>query len=158
MGVDPKKANFVPALYATYLPKSMWDKKVELFKRFGLTDDNIREAFVKHSCFMLISVQKIEACIEFFVKELGWKPVDVTNYPLLLSLDLEKRVVPRAAVLKILMANGVIKSGRYLFAYCVSEEMFFKNYVNRDKNHARDLLKVYHEKRNLPVMDSKLMS
>ncbi|XP_057723162.1 uncharacterized protein LOC130938752 [Arachis stenosperma] len=158
MGVDPAKANFVPALYATYLPKSMWDRKVKLYKSFGLTDDNIREAFVKHPFCMLISVQKIEACIEFFVKELGWKPLDVTNYPVLLSLNLEKRLVPRAAVLKILMANGIIKSGRNLFAYCASEEMFFKNYLNRDKDHARHLLKVYHEKMNLPVMDSKLMS
>ncbi|XP_015938793.2 transcription termination factor MTERF8, chloroplastic isoform X1 [Arachis duranensis] len=158
MGVDPSKANFVPALYATYLPKSMWDKKVELFKRFGLTDDNILEAFVKHSCCMLISVQKTEACIEFFVKELGWKPVDVTNYPVLLSLNLEKRLVPRAAVLKILMANGAINSGKHLLAYTASEERFFKKYVNRGKDQAPELLKLYREKMNLPVMDSKLMS
>ncbi|KAL4398078.1 hypothetical protein S245_002735 [Arachis hypogaea] len=158
MGVDPAKANFVPALYAKLLPKSMWDRKVELYKSFGLTDDNIREAFVKHPFCMLKSVQKIEACIEFFVKELGWKPVDVTNYPVLLSLNLEKRLVPRAAVLKILMANGVIKSCRHLLAYTVSEEMFFKNYVNRGKDQAPELLKLYREKMNLPVMDSKLMS
>ncbi|XP_052115357.1 transcription termination factor MTERF8, chloroplastic isoform X2 [Arachis duranensis] len=158
MGVDPSKANFVPALYAKLLPKSMWDRKVELYKSFGLTDDNIREAFVKHPFCMLKSVQKIEACIEFFVKELGWKPVDVTNYPVLLSLNLEKRLVPRAAVLKILMANGVIKSCRHLLAYTVSEEMFFKKYVNRGKDQAPELLKLYREKMNLPVMDSKLMS
>ncbi|KAL1334780.1 hypothetical protein AAHE18_11G202100 [Arachis hypogaea] len=158
MGVDPAKANFVPALYAKLLPKSMWDRKVELYKRFGLTDDNIREAFVKHPFCMLKSVQKIEACIEFFVKELGWKPVDVTNYPVLLSLNLEKRVVPRAAVLKILMANGAIKSCKHLLAYTVSEEMFFKSYVNRGKDQAPELLKLYREKMNLPVMDSKLMS
>ncbi|XLU43394.1 hypothetical protein S245_038208 [Arachis hypogaea] len=158
MGVDPAKANFVPALYAKLLPKSMWDRKVELYKRFGLTDDNIREAFVKHPFCMLKSVQKIEACIEFFVKELGWKPLDVTNYPVLLSLNLEKRVVPRAAVLKILMANGAIKSCKHLLAYTVSEEMFFKSYVNRGKDQAPELLKLYREKMNLPVMDSKLMS
>ncbi|KAL1334775.1 hypothetical protein HN51_063743 [Arachis hypogaea] len=158
MGVDPNKANFVAALYAKFLPKSMWDKKVELYKSFGLTDDNIREAFVKHPFCMLKSVQKIEACVGFFVKELGWEPAEVTNNPVLLSLDLDKRIVPRAAVMKILISNGVIKSGRHASAYYVSEEEFFKKYVNRDKDHAPDLLTLYHEKMNLPVMDSKLMS
>nr|XP_025630062.1 transcription termination factor MTEF1, chloroplastic-like [Arachis hypogaea] len=158
MGVDPNKANFVAALYAKFLPKSMWDKKVELYKSFGLTDDNIREAFVKHPFCMLKSVQKIEACVGFFVKELGWEPAEVTNNPVLLSLDLDKRIVPRAAVMKILISNGVIKSGRHASAYFVSEEEFFKKYVNRDKDHAPDLLTLYNEKMNLPVMDSKLMS
>ncbi|RYQ98220.1 hypothetical protein Ahy_B08g094279 [Arachis hypogaea] len=98
MGVDPNKSNFVAALYAKFLPKSMWNKKVELYKSFGLTDDNICEAFVKHPFCMLKFVQKIEACIGFFVKELGWEPAEVTNNSVLLSLDLDKRVVPRAAV------------------------------------------------------------
>ncbi|KAL4345660.1 uncharacterized protein LOC107614066 [Arachis ipaensis] len=158
MGVDPNKSNFVPALYAKFLPKSMWDKKVELYKSFGLTDDNIREAFVKHPFCMLKSVQKIEDCIGLFVKELGWEPAEVTNNPVLLSLDLDKRVFPRAAVMKILISNGVIKSGRHVSAYYVSEGDFFKKYVNRAKDHAPDLLKLYHEKMNLAVMDSKLMS
>ncbi|MED6182268.1 hypothetical protein PIB30_027109 [Stylosanthes scabra] len=158
LGIDPQRANFVPALYAKLLPKSTWDKKVEFYKKFGLTDDDIRKAFVKHSFCMMLSEQKIEATMEFFVKELGWEPADVAQYPVLLALNLDKRVVPRAAVVKILISNGVIKSGRHLSAYTAKEEAFLEKYVNRFKDQAPELLKLYREKMNPPVKKSKLKS
>ena len=149
MGIDPSRASFVPALYAKLLPKSMWDKKVELYKRLGWTDDTIREAFMKHPFCVLVSEQKIEACIGFFVNQLGWEPLEVASYPVLLSLSLEKRVVPRAAVLQFLMSRGLIKSCKHLFAYTVSEEMFLEKYVKCFKDQAPQLLKLYQEKMNL---------
>ncbi|MED6106457.1 hypothetical protein PIB30_005092 [Stylosanthes scabra] len=158
IGIDPPKANFVPALYAKLLPKSTWDKKVEFYKRFGLTDDNIREAFVKHPFCMMLSEQKIEATMGFFLKELGWESVQVARRPVLLALNLDKRIVPRAAVVKILISNGVIRSGRHLSAYTAKEETFFEKYVNRFKDQAPKLLKVYREKMNPPVKKSKLKS
>ncbi|KAK7363615.1 hypothetical protein VNO77_05764 [Canavalia gladiata] len=155
LGIDPRRATFVPALYAKELPKSMWESKVELYKKWGWTDEAIHQAFMKHSFCMLISKQKIEEGLDFFVNHLGWDPLVLARYPIFLSFSLKKRIIPRASVLQLLLSKDLIKSTGKPSAYCITEKNFLHKYVTRFKDEAPQLLKLYEEKMNLSEIDTR---
>ncbi|KAK7264601.1 hypothetical protein RJT34_32210 [Clitoria ternatea] len=149
LGFDPSKSNFVPAMYAKELFKTTQDKKVELYKRWGWTDDAISKAFVKHPFCMLVSEQKIEEVFEFFVNHIGWEPLALARYPVFFSLSLRKRSIPRASVLQFLLSRDLIRSAKSKRPYVLTENMFLQNYVTKFKDEAPQLLKLYEEKMNL---------
>ncbi|KAK7264599.1 hypothetical protein RJT34_32208 [Clitoria ternatea] len=155
MGIDPSRASFVPAMYAKDLRKATWEKKVELYKRWGLTDDAISKAFVKNPFCMLLSEQKIEDVFYFFVNDIGWEPLVLARYPLFFSMSLRKRCIPRASVLQFLLSRDLIKSAKSPIPYSLTEKMFLHNYVTKFKDEAPQLLKLYEEKLNLSAMDDQ---
>ncbi|XP_059654566.1 uncharacterized protein LOC132301318 [Cornus florida] len=60
MGFNPTKVMSGVAIHALRaMSKSAWEKKVEVYKKWGLSEDQILVAFGKHPWFMLVSVEKI---------------------------------------------------------------------------------------------------
>lgn len=147
LGIHPSKSSFIPALYATNkLSKTIWSSKVELFKKWGWSDEEINKAFVLHPYCMLKSASKITAVMEFFVVEMGWDSNVLANNPIFLSLSLEKRVIPRAYLLQYLHSRGSIKNARILYPYYLTEKIFLEKFVMRFGQESHQLLKLYEEK------------
>ena len=48
------------------MTKSTWDKKVDTYKKWGWTDDEILAAFKKHTWCMMVSEEKMTAVMDFF--------------------------------------------------------------------------------------------
>ncbi|KAK7331343.1 hypothetical protein VNO77_25565 [Canavalia gladiata] len=143
----PNKTTFVIAVCAKLSRNSLWERKIYLYKKWGWSEKIVVSAFKKHPWCMLASEDKIEAMMEFFVNRLGWESMVLAKYPALILMSLEKRVIPRAFVLKFLRSKGLIKDGNSAVPFLVSENKFVKKYVNFFEEEASQLLKLYEEKR-----------
>ncbi|GFZ15528.1 mitochondrial transcription termination factor family protein [Actinidia rufa] len=67
MGFNPSRVNFVSAIHASRAMKnSTWEKKVEVYKKWGWTEDEILVAFKKHPPCIMVSEGKIMWVMDFF--------------------------------------------------------------------------------------------
>lgn len=149
MGFNPLRTKFVIAIHAfRAMSKSTWEKKVEVYKKWGLSEDDILVAFGKHPWCMIASEHKISGVMDFFVNKMGLEYSFVVRSPALISLSLEKRIVPRCEVYKVLLSKGLIKDNDIsLTKMLVSSENWFLNkVVYRHEEEAPKLLKLYKEK------------
>ncbi|PSR85137.1 Transcription termination factor like [Actinidia chinensis var. chinensis] len=152
MGFDPSRMNFVSAIRALrQMTKSTWGKKVEIYKKWGWTDDEIRVAFKLQPECMMASEEKIVGVMDFLVNKMGLESSLVARRPKLTTLSLEKRIVPRCAVYQILLLKGLINSNGISLTTLLqsSEKRFLENVVNRHKEEAPEILELYKEKLDL---------
>ncbi|KAK4283540.1 hypothetical protein QN277_000480 [Acacia crassicarpa] len=148
-GFDPSTSKFIPALYATNkLSKSVWNSKVEFFKKWGWSEEDIDKAFVLHPYCMLKSLSKIKAVMEFFVNDMGWESILLASNPIFFSMSLERRLIPRAYVLQYIHSRGLIKNACIIYPYYITEKIFLEKYVIRFEDEAPGLLKLYQETMN----------
>ncbi|GMP76650.1 hypothetical protein CsSME_00033237 [Camellia sinensis var. sinensis] len=149
MGFNPLRTKFVIAVHAfRAMSKSTWVKKVEVFKKWGLSEDDILVAFGKHPWCMMASEHKIAGVMNFFVNKMGWESSLVARRPGLVSLSLEKRIIPRCEVYKVLLSKGLIKDTDISLTTMLEypENLFLNRVLYRHKEEAPKLLKLYKEK------------
>ncbi|CAH1432188.1 unnamed protein product [Lactuca virosa] len=71
-GFDPSKSRFLWAIHAIRaMSKSTWNKKVELYKKWGWSEDEIFVAFEKYPGCMMASPDKISRILDFLVNTMG---------------------------------------------------------------------------------------
>jgi mTERF domain-containing protein len=145
---DPSNVNFVIALLAIgAMSKSRWDAKVVVFKRWGWSEEMVLEAFRKRALCMLVSVEKINKVMRFWVNELDWNSSALVKRPEIFSYSLENRIIPRASVVSYLISKGLIEKNVELSTpFSVIEKVFLEKYVHCFKEERHDLLKLYQEK------------
>lgn len=146
MGFDPSKSTFMPAVCCIGgLSKSTWLRKLGVYKRWGLSEEHILAAFRGHPSFMALSEEKIMLGMDFFVNKLGWEAAAVVKNPVLLSLSLKNRTIPRASVLQFLFQKGLTKKLFMLVTpYRYTENQFLQKYVHPYLEKVPQLSKFYH--------------
>ncbi|THG04888.1 hypothetical protein TEA_010129 [Camellia sinensis var. sinensis] len=71
MGFNPLKLNFVLAVHALKsMSKSTWGKKVDIYKKWVLFEDDILVAFGKYPWCTIASEHKIMRVMDFFVNKM----------------------------------------------------------------------------------------
>ncbi|KDP26011.1 hypothetical protein JCGZ_21044 [Jatropha curcas] len=151
MGLNPLVLNFVVALHAIRgFSKSTWEKKIGIYKKWGWSKEEIIMAFGKHAWLMMYSEEKITAMMDFYINKMGLDSSYIAQCPLLISLSLERRVVPRCSVLQVLRSKRLIRPTSLFWPLKITEEAFLRKYVTPYKDEAPDLLKLYKQKLNLP--------
>ncbi|CAK8563667.1 unnamed protein product [Lathyrus sativus] len=148
LGFHPSKYNFCFALLAKRaITKSQWDAKIDALKCWGCSEDAIFNAFKRQPNFMLRSPEKLNAVMTFWIKQLGWDPSVLLAAPNIFEFSLEKRIIPRASVVRYLLSKGLIKKGASLRApFSLSDDLFMKKYVNCYEAEASRLLRLYQGK------------
>uniref|UniRef100_A0A2N9J152 Uncharacterized protein n=1 Tax=Fagus sylvatica TaxID=28930 RepID=A0A2N9J152_FAGSY len=107
MGFNPSKLTFVLAVLALWgLNKSMWERRVNAYKRWGLSEEEILVAFRKSPWCIIASEDKIMQVMDFFVNKMGFEASLIVKRPVLLTLSLEKRMIPRGSVIEVLLSKG----------------------------------------------------
>uniref|UniRef100_A0A2N9IZJ7 Uncharacterized protein n=1 Tax=Fagus sylvatica TaxID=28930 RepID=A0A2N9IZJ7_FAGSY len=155
MGFDPLKFCFVQAVFAmSGMNKSTWERKVNAYKKWGLSEEEILEAFGKCPYCIMISEDKIMRVMDFWVNKMGLEASLIVKHPVLFTLSLEKRMIPRVSVIKVLLSKGlVVKKNIYLpTVFMYSENLFLQKFVTPYKEEVSDLLKLYKEKLDLSKM------
>ena len=71
MGFETSKTMFLIALRAKLVRKSLWERKVEVYRKWGWSQEVVLSTFVRNPWCMLVSEGKIEAMMEFCVIHLG---------------------------------------------------------------------------------------
>ncbi|CAL5415675.1 unnamed protein product [Camellia sinensis] len=156
MGFNPSSLNFVLAFHALRsMSKSTWEKKVEVYKKWGWSEDEILVAFGKHPWCMTVSEHKIMGVMDFFVNKMGWESSFVARRPGLISLSLEKRILPRSAVYHVLLSKGLMKNNNISLSTMLkyTEKLFLKKVLMYHSEQAPELLKFYVEKLALAYGD-----
>nr|XP_011468449.1 PREDICTED: uncharacterized protein LOC105352621 [Fragaria vesca subsp. vesca] len=145
MGFDPGKMFFVQAMGALSGKKRAWRLKKEAYKRWGWSESDICSALRVFPLCMVVSEKKIMGTMELLVNKMGWKSGQIAKFPYVFWYSLEKRIIPRCSVVKVLLLKGLIEEKKLSLA-CVSsisEEYFFKRFVTRYFDQVPQLLNVY---------------
>ncbi|XP_035550185.1 uncharacterized protein LOC118349493 [Juglans regia] len=156
LGFDPNCLKFVLAIVSmSQNSKTLWEQKVEAFRSFGLSDDEICSAFKRQPLCMAISEKKIKKMMGFFVNKLKMKPSMISKSPILLLHSLEKRIIPRCSVLQVLMLKGLIKDNiSILYMVTMAEKEFLVKFVSKYQNEVPDIVRAHQGKiefQGLPI-------
>ncbi|KAM3320704.1 transcription termination factor MTERF5, chloroplastic isoform X1 [Capsicum chacoense] len=108
--------------------KSRCGEKVEIFKSFGWSDEDVLTMFRKLPYCIALSEVKIRKGLSLYVKELGYDAAYISSHPSILIYSLEKRVLPRMQVLKILDEKKLERRKMGLYSVVSLTERKFKDY------------------------------
>ncbi|XP_061341136.1 uncharacterized protein LOC133287523 [Gastrolobium bilobum] len=146
LGFDPSKTHFGVALIAKRsISKSQWNDKIDTYKSWGWSEETVLEAFRRQPNCMLISNDKINRVMRFWVNHLGWSSSYLVKGPGIFGYSLENRVIPRASVVQYLLSKGLrSESASLLTPFFVSEKLFLQKFVECfGEEETSQLLKLY---------------
>ena len=75
------------------------------------------------------SEKKILSMMEFLVKKMGWEYAAVARCPTVFLRSLEKNVIPRCSVVKVLQLKGLVNKDMSLSILAYTEKNFFDRFV-----------------------------
>lgn len=88
MGFDPNETKFGLAMFVFKgMGKSMWGRKLDVYKKWGLSEEEIFKIFMKNPLCMASSDDKIFAIMDYFVRKMGCKASFVAKRPLLTTFN-----------------------------------------------------------------------
>ncbi|QHO50882.1 Cullin [Arachis hypogaea] len=131
LGFDPSQSYFsVVLLTKRAVTKSRWDAKVHVLKKWGWSEQDFSEAYRRHPQFMLRSEDKLNAVMSFWISNLGWDSSAFRIRPVLFGYSLEKRLIPRAKVIKYLLSNGLMKKNASIITpFSLTEKLFLEKCI-----------------------------
>lgn len=131
IGIEPTNFMFILAVRSmSVLSKATWEKKKDALMSFSWSEDEFYLAFKRQPMLMLSSTKKIRELMDFFVNEIGLKPLDIVRCPNLLLISLKKRVLPRWSVLQVLMSKNLLKKDiDFIQALIVTKPVFERRFV-----------------------------
>ncbi|KAH7573615.1 hypothetical protein ACOSP7_007389 [Xanthoceras sorbifolium] len=147
IGFSPLHSQFILAVVAKEYSQINWESKVEIYRRWGWSDEEFSAAFRKNPKCMLSSTKKIMTVMDFLVNKMDLEPSVVANRPDVIPLSMEKRFIPRAAVFQFLVSKGLIerKDTNLITFFTLPEKSFLRKFV-KSFDEAPELLKLYEEK------------
>lgn len=132
MGFDPSVGHFVQAIKALFrFNKQDIERLMEVYRRWGFSDDQILLVFRSQPLCMDSSEKKITRTMDFLINKMKWHTSDVVRWPTILRYSLEKRIIPRCKVIKVLIASGLVQEDISFGSFIsISEQLFLDRYVN----------------------------
>ncbi|KAM1131860.1 hypothetical protein ACFX2I_046399 [Malus domestica] len=146
MGVPPSSASFMKVLYViTRVNEPEWAQKMELYKNWGWTEDDFLLAFRKNPQFMELTEKNFSSKMDFLVNKIGWHPADVAGSSVALNYSLEKYIIPRCLVIRILWSKGLISKGEFSLGTLVRKpkQYFLDRLVIKYQEQVPELLNIF---------------
>lgn len=145
MGFDRKKTEFIHAMKVlSGTSRSTREHKMEVYRRWGWSEDNVQVAFKKYPLLLKLSEKKIMGNMDFLLNKLGCQNEDIARYPFILQFSLEKRVIPRCSVIKVLLSKALIKNDVRLSTFLMpNDKCFLEKFVTKYQEDIPQLLDVY---------------
>jgi mTERF domain-containing protein len=119
--------------------------KLEFFKRtLGCSESEVSIAVSKMPQILGLSDATLLRKIEFPMNEAAMEPQYIMQRPILLAFSLEKRLVPRHHVMKVLQEKGLLNSNMNLFQLVhYREEAFESKFIDCHKDFVPGLADAY---------------
>ncbi|KAM3713345.1 hypothetical protein ACB094_01G247800 [Castanea mollissima] len=109
MSFDPMRRSFILAVRSmSLISKVNWERKKEVLRSFGWSENDFLTAFRVQPMLMICSEKKIRDVLDFLTTKGGLMSLDVARCPNLFLVSVEKRMIPRCAVLQVLMSKGLV--------------------------------------------------
>ncbi|KAL4193765.1 hypothetical protein AMTRI_Chr06g178480 [Amborella trichopoda] len=130
--------------FMSSMSKETWQRKFKFFKSFGWSEEDIRTAFQKMPVIFCLSEQKLQKTMNYFINELKYDEKYLCFHPLIFCFNLERRLIPRINLLKVLRSRKLLEKDASLLTICVlSEKVFLERYVLSFGEEAENLLNIY---------------
>ncbi|CAA0828171.1 Mitochondrial transcription termination factor family protein [Striga hermonthica] len=143
MGFDVSNNAFSKAIRVLVgYDESTLKRKMEVYRKCGWSEYDIKTAFLSQPLCMALSEKKILANMGFLVDKLGWAPGDVARCSWILGYSLERRMKPRWAVAEVLYEKG-LKNVAITSLLTMSEKIFLKTYIEKYEKDVPELLDIY---------------
>ncbi|KAF5731199.1 hypothetical protein HS088_TW19G00804 [Tripterygium wilfordii] len=149
IGFDPTKGVFAEALIVFFqLSKSTLERKMDVYRRWGWSDDEILTVFRKFPSMMRISEQKISSLMDFYLNRCGCECSNFATYPQALSFSLEKRLIPRWSVVEILLQKGLIEKQHIniLYLSMLSDKGFVDKFLIKYQDQVPQIMTIFQAK------------
>jgi len=145
LGASVKTTGFLYGIRAhSCLSREMWLRKLALYQSFGVTEGELLMALKKQPTMLLYSKKNITKKLQFYLDESKLEVSDVMGRPVLMGYSVEKCIIPRYAVLNVLMREGKIEPNiNLLSALLHSTSQFSRKYVLRYAPDVPDVVKAY---------------
>ncbi|KAG2610753.1 transcription termination factor MTERF9, chloroplastic-like isoform X2 [Panicum virgatum] len=146
LGVPRSSRSFKFAVLAvSNITKEKATSKLKfLNSTLGCSESEVAIAVSKMPSILPLSEELLLRKIQFLINEVGMKPQHIVERPALLAHSLEKRLVPRHCVMKVLQAKGLLSSKVGLFTLAqIGEETFKLKYIDCHKDSVPGLADAY---------------
>ncbi|XP_078150591.1 transcription termination factor MTERF8, chloroplastic-like [Carex rostrata] len=131
LGISHPSNAFVYALIVVGgLNQSTVDARLCHLKSLGLSHEEVTILITKCPNVLQITEKNISQKMEFLLKQTGCSKIDVIRNPSLLTCSLEKRLIPRSLVQKLLKSRGIPAANSVLVSIInPNEQRFLEKYV-----------------------------
>jgi mTERF domain-containing protein, mitochondrial len=131
LGIKPAARMFRRALVLiSQMSKEAVNRRIRFLQMFGFSQDGIREIARKAPVVLGMSDQKIQHNMDFLLKDAGLDLSYIARRPVLLMCSVERRLMPRQWLLKVLQEKALLKGEvDYYSANALSEKIFLQRYV-----------------------------
>jgi len=117
--------------------------KLEFYKRIlGVSESEVSTAVSKMPNILRFSDDILLRKIKFLVSEAAMEPRYIVERPVLLALSLEKRLLPRHYVIKVLQEKGLLDMSFYSVV-ALGEDTFKSKFIDRHKDSVPGLADTY---------------
>ncbi|KAJ1261491.1 hypothetical protein BS78_09G033600 [Paspalum vaginatum] len=146
LGVPRSSRTFKYAVgVAACIRKEMVAARLACLKSaLGCSESEVAIAVSKMPSILGISKERLLPKIQFLVDEVGFEPRYIVERPSLLGLSLEKRLLPRHCVMKLLHAKGLLsKCTRFYSLAKTGEQAFRSKFIDCHKDSVPGLADAY---------------
>jgi mTERF domain-containing protein len=109
----------------------------------GCSESEVSIAVSKMPKVLELSDKNIGCKIEFLINEAAMEPQYIVERPVLLTFSLEKRLVPRHYVMKVLQEKELLNSNTNFFTTKLGEETFKLKFIDCHKDSVPGLADAY---------------
>ncbi|CAN6201633.1 unnamed protein product [Urochloa humidicola] len=118
-----------------FTDKDVFARRKKWLNSLGFTKDDVQTMVRKYPLVLGFSEQKVQGNVEFLVKEVGLELSYIVQKPALLTYSVERRLLPRHCLLKVLREKGLLKGKLdYYNTAARSEKIFVEKFVRPFKN------------------------
>ncbi|XP_066376914.1 protein SEEDLING LETHAL 1, chloroplastic-like isoform X2 [Miscanthus floridulus] len=122
-------------------------RKVALYRSFGVSEGDLQKAIKRQPTILGFSDESIKKKLRFFLDDLKFELSEVMERPVLIGYSLEKTIIPRCAVISVLMRERKIDPNIKLpWTLLGSAKVFSERYVLRHAQDVPDVVKAYEGK------------
>ncbi|XP_068494681.1 transcription termination factor MTERF6, chloroplastic/mitochondrial-like [Phaseolus vulgaris] len=130
IGFNPLRVNFIVAIEVLSKRKAVWESRFEIYERWGWDGEMALRVIRKFPAVIKLSEETFTKNMSFLVKEMGCPSEAIAEYPVVVGYNLEKRIIPRFSVNKILKSKGLLENNFPFSSFiCINENTFLKKFV-----------------------------
>uniref|UniRef100_A0A0E0L9I8 Uncharacterized protein n=1 Tax=Oryza punctata TaxID=4537 RepID=A0A0E0L9I8_ORYPU len=145
LGLDRGSRMFHHGLIVVaFLSKEAVAKKIRLLEELGFSQDDVLVIFRKMPPFLTASEKRIQRAVKFLKGDVGLEERYIAQRPVLLLYSVERRLLPRYYLLKVLRTKGLLNCKLCYYSTAVlSEKKFVEKFVHPYKDRIAGLADAY---------------
>jgi len=108
-----------------FIGKEVVARRIRLLHSIGFSKDDVLAMVRKQPHVLGMSEKKLQGNMDFLVRDVGLGVPYIARRPALLTYSVERRLLPRHSLLKVLKAKELLKDDLDYYATAMMGEKFF---------------------------------